>query len=364
MATRRTERAPTVNERIRDRTIGHSVLLERAKRGEASNAASEIDRILVRELRRRLYGRLRRLRSRGVDSGPWTTQLYRDTLKAAERVAANAWEEYRPEFATMLGQTASTEAEWMVGVVRDASPIDLRLALPTATTLRASYLNRPIEGKFLADWFADETADTARRFTETINTGLAQGQSMRQMQSAFRRQVEIKARHAETMVRTAVTHTSSSARRLVAAENEDVIRDRWQFLATLDTRTSDTCKALDGRTFEHDEGPYPPVHPNCRSTVLILTKSIDEILGTKGAQDAPPAARASMNGRVPPGTTYPEWLRSQPAAVQDMALGRTRARLFRSGEVEIDSFVAADYSPLRIDEILEREGITLSEIGN
>jgi hypothetical protein len=37
--------------------------------------------------------------------------------------------------------------------------------------------------------------------------------------------------------------------------------------------------------------------------------------------------------------TYGEWLTEQPAKVQDDALGVTKARMFRAGEVELSDLV-------------------------
>jgi SPP1 gp7 family putative phage head morphogenesis protein len=45
---------------------------------------------------------------------------------------------------------------------------------------------------------------------------------------------------------------------------------KYRYVATLDSRTSSICAALDGREFEYGKGPMPPQHFNCRSTTVPI----------------------------------------------------------------------------------------------
>lgn len=49
---------------------------------------------------------------------------------------------------------------------------------------------------------------------------------------------------------------------------------QYQFLAELDDRTSQVCRETHGKIFDMDQKQvginYPPLHPNCRSTVLAV----------------------------------------------------------------------------------------------
>lgn len=53
--------------------------------------------------------------------------------------------------------------------------------------------------------------------------------------------------------------------------------DRYQILATLDSRTSDICRDMDGEIFKVKEKEvgvnYPPFHPNCRTTTIPYFES-------------------------------------------------------------------------------------------
>lgn len=63
---------------------------------------------------------------------------------------------------------------------------------------------------------------------------------------------------------------------------------------------------------------------------------------------------AEQLGEVEPDQAYAAWLKAQPAAVQDEALGATRARLFRAGGLAIERFVDPAGRPLTLEELAAR----------
>lgn len=62
--------------------------------------------------------------------------------------------------------------------------------------------------------------------------------------------------------------------------------DEYEFLATLDSRTSSICRSLDGEHFKLEDATpgvnYPPMHPYCRSTTIVYRAEKD---GTRAARD-------------------------------------------------------------------------------
>lgn len=87
---------------------------------------------------------------------------------------------------------------------------------------------------------------------------------------------------------------------------------KYEILATLDHRTSEICRSMDGRIFSLNEREvgvnYPPFHPRCRTTVVPYFD--DEInFGERIARD--------KKGRVyyvPGDMTYDEWYARYVAA--------------------------------------------------
>lgn len=82
--------------------------------------------------------------------------------------------------------------------------------------------------------------------------------------------------------------------------------EKYEYLATLDDRTSEICRSMDGKVFKLSEKEvgvnYPPLHPNCRSTVVpYFDGEID--VSERIAKD-------NVKGvyYVPSNITYQEWL--------------------------------------------------------
>ena len=83
--------------------------------------------------------------------------------------------------------------------------------------------------------------------------------------------------------------------------------DRYIFLATLDMRTSEICRSLDGKRFLVSEAQpgtnYPPMHPWCRSTTM-------PDMSAEQLRKVPRAARDPKTGKsitVPGDMTYRKW---------------------------------------------------------
>ena len=119
----------------------------------------------------------------------------------------------------------------------------------------------------------------------------------------------------QTVVRTTVNQVQNAASQAVYSANKD-ITGRYQYVATLDARTSSICQRLDGQLFRYDQGPVPPQHFNCRSTTVPIID--DEDLRRKF-----PDTRPSATGRVPQDTNYATWLKDNPD-LQEKVLGKKK----------------------------------------
>lgn len=86
---------------------------------------------------------------------------------------------------------------------------------------------------------------------------------------------------------------------------EETCVEEYEYLATLDTRTSQICRDMDGKTFKLSEKVvwlnYPPLHCRCRSTTVPYFED-EESYGKRIARD--------YEGKVyyvPEEMTYHEW---------------------------------------------------------
>lgn len=166
----------------------------------------------------------------------------------------------------------------------------------------------------------------------------------------------------KTLTRTAITETSNFVSNTTYKLNDDVVQG-YQYVATLDSRTSLICGRLDGKVYSlsNKNAPQPPQHFNCRSTTIPVIKSANQLLNTNnnrlqkrkiaGLSDS---RRASINGQVPGKTTYPEWLSSQPNEVKLAVLGnQKRVTLFNSGKVKFSQFSNKDGKLISLKQLEE-----------
>tara|TARA_R100001530_G_scaffold42175_3_gene32119 strand:- start:635 stop:2413 length:1779 start_codon:yes stop_codon:yes gene_type:complete len=246
-----------------------------------------------------------------------------------------------------------------------AATVDLRgtkLDKFTSKALFAKVIKRPLttEGHLLKPWLDDWSTKEVNRVSGIVRTGHAQGKTNKELirelvgtrANRFKDgALEISRRNAETVVRTSVQHVASSARQETWEANRDVV-DRYQFVATLDGKTSKPCRTLDGQKFDFGKGPIPPIHPRCRSTTIpVLAQEFDFL--SKGR------TRSSETGPVDAENGYYDWLKDQPPGVQDTILGEKRGKLFRDGGMSPKRFrdlqFDRNFEPLTLEEMRELE---------
>lgn len=256
---------------------------------------------------------------------------------------------------------AGLEARALAGLPR------FEAVIPPAVQLHAAVFAAPLGargagGGLLLEAFVSRWAENDReRVIGAIRRGAFEGrttdQIIRDIRGTQARRFQdgilaINRRAAATVVRTAVQHVATQARMETLMANADVLKG-YAWSATLDARTSSQCRSLDGRVFELGKGPLPPAHPNCRSSIVPVTKSWRE-LGID-ADDLPPGMRASVDGPVDGSLTYYEWLKRQPADFVEDALGPTRAALFLKGGIDAEEFARLqldrNFQPLSLEEL-------------
>jgi SPP1 gp7 family putative phage head morphogenesis protein len=349
------KRAPkaTVNETLRDRGVAHAVYLERLKAHEGERVAKQLRDEVLPDLVDRLTMRLGRIEQRGYD---WDAA---GTVRLAELVefiqeTVDAWTTgLAADLATRSTDIAAAEVKWQDDLLQEIMPIAWDTVMPATSILAAAITNSPIDGVLLADIVARLGTGTKNNLEKAIRIGIAEGESIDRMRARIRRVTDFSVDTANAVARTAVGHASNMGRQTYYADNQDLIKGvKW--VATLDTRTCSICMALDdGKLLPIDKGPRPPRHINCRCTTVPVLRSMKE-LGFD-LDDFPAATRASMNGQVPDSETFGTWLAKMPASIQDEALGPTRGKLFRTGELKVGDFVDRQGDPYNLDQLKQRE---------
>jgi SPP1 gp7 family putative phage head morphogenesis protein len=291
--------------------------------------------------------------------------------------------EISPQFAQSVVTTDPTQ----INVV--ALSDDLFAAVQGApatfslTAAKGATITLP-NGEVVAKAFRGIAVDQAERYSQVVRQGLLTGETtqdiakrlignlqfgeeaktVRQLIAAGGQATAVADNQVLTLIRTSVNQMANSASQQVYEANQDITQ-RYRYVATLDTRTSSICSALDGQEFEYGKGPEPPQHFNCRSTTVAIINY--EQLGF----DPPPeGTRASIGGQVPIDQTYGQWLAEKQKGEtnadlllrQAKALGANKAIYFRrlsdkyGPTAAIAKLVRDDGSELTLDQLRARYG--------
>lgn len=323
-------------------------LLQRLSNGLGAEAAG-----IIRELMDEIAAEIAR-----IDPTSPIQQTYRQLrvqklMRAVEDLTGDAFEDVRRQLRDDLARIGKSQGQWaasQLDLALGSATIDIRRGAIGINQMKRILDARPFRGETLAGWAETQAAATVRRVRRQVQLGMVQSETIDDIvrrirgrsngRGGFRGGVlNTTTREAEAIARTAVNFTANTAHRETFRDNQNVTKS-FEYTATLDSRTTLICANLDGRVWKYDDpnAKYPPQHFNCRSTV---TPRVD--WGGLGVQ--PPQSegtRASADGQVSASTTYREWLRDQPASVQDEVLGRARAELYRAGKVDLRDLVTRD----------------------
>ncbi len=226
--------------------------------------------------------------------------------------------------------------EALEGIAVDAGFATFTISF-TALDARAiaAIADLPHDGMSWTRWGARLADDTMARVTSELRQGASLGETVQKLRRRLEKAADLSKVSAERLARTAMTSTASRTRLALYRENSDTIA-KVRFVATLDSRTSLTCAALSGQEWPVNSPDIaaPPRHPSCRSQLLPVTKTWEELLGPEGHElddEMPEGQQASQDGPVPADWTYSDWLKRQPASFQREVLGPSRYEAFAAG---------------------------------
>jgi len=263
------------------------------------------------------------------------------------------------EISPSLAQAIVTSQPTAAGVV-DLSDSFLRVASdPITFQLTVGQQVSLPNGEVLREAFRNLSSRQSELFSLSVRNGILEGQSIesivRSVKGRLNREqrgsidtiiaaggqaTSIPNNQIRAIVRTSVNQVSVAADRIVAADNPDLTK-KYRYTATLDTKTSAICRALDGEVFIHGKGPYPPQHYNCRSRYVNIPSGLEKEF--KNIRD-----------------DYGEWLNDQNEATKKDVLGPGRLAMW-DGLVKkygandaIKKFVKKDGSELTLEQLRSR----------
>lgn len=119
-------------------------------------------------------------------------------------------------------------------------------------------------GSNYSDRIWSNTEALAKTIKNEVLMGINQGINYKTMSTRIADKFNTAYKNAERLVRTEVNYIHNQA---TADSYKDAGIEKYQFVATLDHRTSETCAGLNGEVFELKDIAvginYPPMHPRC-----------------------------------------------------------------------------------------------------
>lgn len=237
--------------------ISHQIWLQRNASGEVKDLAPFIQEMRD-EIKRQvlLFG----------DDGRSTARLNK-LLRDLEEALIGLTGDWQTKLTEDLKELAAYEAEWNVKTL--TANVNAEFVTPTAEQVWSAAVFQPLAlndkpvdfTKLMEGWGETEVS----RLVTGVKMGFVQGQTTRQIVKSVVGSgglADISERNAATVIRTALSHVSNEARNETYRQNSDII-EKYEWVSTLDSRTSTICRARDGMTWEIGKGPVPPAHPNC-----------------------------------------------------------------------------------------------------
>lgn len=186
---------------------------------------------------------------------------------------AAAFAEVRARLEEGIGELI--DAEWTRLVQLYETTHGLNLERPTVTP--ETIIRTPFIGRDLETWLTDLMVSDASRIGDQVVIGLLQQQDrQRILEAALGEEnlnggngaTEVTRRHLQSIVDMGTFAAIGLAIKAFDEANPGIPRELY--VAVLDTRTTAICRSLHGRVFPKGEGPYPPLHWNCRSIRIGL----------------------------------------------------------------------------------------------
>ncbi len=360
-----------ISETLKAMDVRNQVLLERLKQGEHEKFTPFLKK-LEREVRVRLS-----------DEGATINNKKRLNILLADvkSIQRSIYDDYLKQLTLDLGDIALNQAElealsYEKVVVKFESTIPSETQILTALRVNPlqveGYTGVPLLEPYIRDWSREKIQQVDTLITQGFAQGRTNNQMVADMTAKLRGTKQNNYNDGEwakvnrsnrTIVRTAVQHASQQARTEAMNQNSDIVKG-YEWVSTLDSSTSDTCAGLDGQRFKIGGGPLPPIHPNCRSTTTPVFDEKYDFL-REGRTRASKGAKGGES--VSSKETYYSWLKKQPKAFQDDAIGPKKAKLLRDGGLTAEQFAKQslnrNFEALTLEEWKKKNPVIFDNAG-
>lgn len=346
----------TTNELLLDALTRHQIFIQRYAKGREQQAIDTINRIketvqgrLTENLDTMSKARLDRLL---IDLKQLSNGLYNDLADDIMKELID-FTDYEVGFtqrmlnSNIVGETVLPNPE----LIQSAIYTNVMKLEPTKNYSISSILS-------------EFSLKKANQITQTITDGVIIGDTTPDIVNSLTNLFRLQSNQAATLARTITNHVATQAREAVYRQNRDIM-EGYEWVATLDSRTSLICASRDGTIypFGNDpiKNPKPPAHFSCRSTIVPVVKSQFSLF--RKERTTRPATGSRGRQRVSASRNYESWLRRQTDEFQDEVLGNTKGRLFREGNLGLSRFIDQSGREYTLDDLRKLEPMTFERLG-
>lgn len=334
----------SINDDILSRELKHRALLslyEKKLDNDLTKVMSSHKKRLVNStLKNGMKGSNALNRALGIETRKTYRRIYREALKE-------------------LKQLAKVDAKFQASTLNKAFGKVYRARVYTGLKVNDLIINSA--GTYSQQITSISLAQQ-RRIKSIVKQGMVDNLAVNKIADNIGRTVDLPQAQLRTLSRTAITETSTTVNKATYKLNEDVL-DGYEYVATLDSRTSLICANLDGRVFRLNDpkGIRPPQHFNCRSTTVPIVKSHEDLINTdsnriskRRLKRMTRGKRASFNGQVPAETRFEDFFTKQDNDFKLAVLGnQKRVDIFNTGKLKFKQFSTKDGKLVSIDRLNE-----------
>lgn len=187
-----------------------------------------------------------------------------------------------------------------------------------ATSVIEQVISQPVQGADISTHLWRQDIDCGFRIRQTLNQMFVTGRPPQDFADELQKAIGAirvdangvkgagKKFEAYRLLYTESAHSSAQAD-LKAYENDGL--NEYEYIATLDSHTSEMCREHDGKIYKRSEAVtgvnFPPLHVFCRSTTAPHIPNLNEIKSTRMARDE------NGNSVRVPQQTYEEWAKGK-----------------------------------------------------
>jgi len=290
-----------------DATTRHAIFVERYGHGRYNDLEP-----ILNDMRDQLVARLSR-----EDLTDFQFMRAQALLADVDDILAGSFQQFELDLGGYIEEFSEYEAGFNARMLQGA--VKVEVDIPAIEQLNAALNNTDmvltqqsgaVERMTINQAINQFSAKKSQEIRGLINQGIIAGETTDEITRKVTRQVNGRTKaQARALVSTTISSTSNQAHSETAKANIDVLKHE-QFIATLDSHTSDVCISADKTIWPVGEGPIPGLHWNCRSLRVMIVQDKYAIPGLEGT-------RASESGQVSANLSYRGWLKLQPKEIRD-----------------------------------------------